>query len=70
MGEQLARPTILAELSLEEVSTLAKTGDGDEIETCIEKISTFIKRLEESLKKNKGNNDRRRRGVRKNNKVV
>jgi len=43
----------LAELSLKEITTLAKTNDGDEIETCVEKVSTLIKRLENSVEKTK-----------------
>ena len=43
----------LAEMSLGEISTLAKTGDGDEIETCVEKVSALIKRLENSIEKTK-----------------
>ena len=35
----------LAELSLEEISALVKTGDGDELVTCVERVSALVKRL-------------------------
>ena len=56
MGEHTAKHEKLfklAKLSLEEITTLAKTNDGDEIETCVEKVSTLIKRLENSVEKTK-----------------
>ncbi len=43
----------LAEMSLGEISTFAKTGDGHEIETCVKKVSALIKRLENSIEKTK-----------------
>ena len=43
----------LAELSLEEIFTLAETGDGDEVVTCVERVSALVKRLEDSIEKTK-----------------
>ena len=43
----------LSEISLGEIVTLAKAEDGDEIETCVEKVSALIKRLENSIEKTK-----------------
>ena len=43
----------LAKLSFEEISALAETGDGDELVTCVERVSTLVKRLEDSIEKTK-----------------
>ena len=54
MGEHTAKHEKLfnlAELSLEEITTLAKINGANEIETCVEKVSTLIKRLENSVEK-------------------
>ena len=40
-------------MSLEEISALAKTGDGDELVTCVERVSDLVKRLEDSVEKTK-----------------
>ena len=56
MGEHSAKHDKLfklAELNLEEITTLAKVDHGDDIETCVEKVCTLIKRLENSIEKTK-----------------
>ena len=56
MGEHSAKHDKLfklAELNLEEITTLAKADHGDDIETCVEKVCTLIKRLENSIEKTK-----------------
>ena len=56
MGEHTAKHEKLfklVELSLKEITTLAKINDANEIETCVERISTLIKRLGNSVEKTK-----------------